>query len=127
MARSQRFVDETPAAIVTTLLEEGTYLESESTFYRCLRAERKVKHRRETKPGQSLTRPPERVATTGPTKFGIGTSLGSKVRSMAAGIMPTQSSTCLWSRLIIGWEVHERESADIVATMFERLKLFDVL
>jgi len=63
MACSKRFANETPAAIVATLLEEGTYLASESTFYRCLRAEDKVKHRQETRPGRSLTRPPERVAT----------------------------------------------------------------
>ena len=36
MACDKRFADQTPAAIVATLLEEGIYLASESTFYRCL-------------------------------------------------------------------------------------------
>lgn len=120
MACSPRFADNTPAEIVVTLLEEGTYLASESTFYRCLRAEGKVKNRRETRPGHSLTRPPERVAT-GPNQVWCWdiTWLKSPVNGRwfyAYAVID------LWSRLIVGWEVHERESADIAAAMFERLK-----
>ena len=35
---SERFVDHSPAQVFYTLLDEGTYLASESTFYRLLRA-----------------------------------------------------------------------------------------
>jgi transposase InsO family protein len=120
MACSPRFADNTPAEIVVTLLEEGTYLASESTFYRCLRAEGKVQNRRETKQGHSPTRPPERVAT-GPNQVWCWdiTWLKSPVNGRwfyAYAVID------LWSRLIVGWEVHERESADIAAAMFERLK-----
>jgi transposase InsO family protein len=120
MACSKRFADETPAVIVATLLEEGIYLASESTFYRCLRAEGKVKHRRETKPGRSLSRPPERVAI-GPNEVWCWdiTWLRSPVNGRwfyAYAVID------LWSRALVGWEVHDRESADIAATMFERLK-----
>ena len=34
---SQRFVDESPATVWATLLDEGTYLASPSTMYRLLR------------------------------------------------------------------------------------------
>ena len=120
MACSQRFADETPAAIVATLLEEGSYLASESTFYRCLRAEGKVKHRCESKPGHTPNRPPERVAT-GPNQVWCWdiTWLKSPVNGrwfFAYAVID------LWSRAIVGWEVHERESADIAAALFERLK-----
>jgi transposase InsO family protein len=120
MACCKRFADETPAAIVATLLEEGSYLASESTFYRCLRAEGKVKHRRESKPGHTANRPPERVAT-GPNQVWCWdiTWLKSPVNGrwyFAYAVID------LWSRALVGWEVHERESADIAAAMFERLK-----
>jgi len=120
MACNSRFVNNTPAEIVTNLLEEGTYLASESTFYRCLRAEGKVKHRGETRPGHSHARPPERVAT-GPNQVWCWdiTWLKSPVHGRwfyAYAVID------LWSRALVGWEVHERESAEIAAVMFERLK-----
>lgn len=120
MACCPRFSDTTPAEIVVTLLEEGTYLASESTFYRYLRAEGKLTYRRDTRPGRSLNRPPERVAT-GPNQVWCWdiTWLKSPVNGRwfyAYAVID------LWSRYVVGWEVHERESAEIAATMFERLK-----
>jgi putative transposase len=60
--RSPRFVDCSPAQVYFTLLDEGTYLASESTFYRILRANDEVRERR----AQSTHPPkkkPELVAT----------------------------------------------------------------
>jgi putative transposase len=42
----ERFVDRAPAQIWATLLDEGTYLASESTMYRLLRADGEVRERR---------------------------------------------------------------------------------
>ncbi len=44
--RSERFVDCSPAQVYFTLLDEGTYLASESSFYRILRANDEVRERR---------------------------------------------------------------------------------
>jgi len=44
--RSARFVDASPAQAFYTLLDEGTYLASESTFYRILRQNGEVRERR---------------------------------------------------------------------------------
>jgi putative transposase len=43
---SDRFADAAPAGVWATLLDEGTYLGSVSTFYRVLRAEGEVRERR---------------------------------------------------------------------------------
>ena len=43
---SERFVDCSPAQVYFTLLDEGTYLASESTFYRILRSNGEVRERR---------------------------------------------------------------------------------
>ena len=43
---SERFVDAAPATVYATLLDEGTYLASESTMYRLLRERRETGDRR---------------------------------------------------------------------------------
>ena len=43
---SERFVDQAPAQVWATLLDEGTYLGSPSTMYRLLRADDEVRERR---------------------------------------------------------------------------------
>ena len=44
--RIERFVDESPAQVYATLLDEGTYLASERTMYRILEAHAEVRERR---------------------------------------------------------------------------------
>jgi putative transposase len=53
--RSERFVDHSPAQVYFTLLDEGTYLASESTFYRLLRQNGEVRERR-----AQATHPPKK-------------------------------------------------------------------
>ena len=53
---SDRFVDQAPAQVWATLLDEGTYLGSESTMYRLLRADGEVRERR-----RQATHPPRTV------------------------------------------------------------------
>ena len=48
--RSERFVDCSPDQVYFTLLDEGTYLASVSSFYRILRANGEVKERRARPP-----------------------------------------------------------------------------
>jgi putative transposase len=62
--RSPRFVDCAPAQVLYTLLDEGVYLASESTYYRLLRAHGEVRERRrqathpaQVKPELTATRP----------------------------------------------------------------------
>ena len=60
--RSPRFVDQSPAQVYFTLLDEGTYLASESSFYRILRANNEVHERRRQASHPPKVRP-ELVAT----------------------------------------------------------------
>jgi putative transposase len=55
--RSPRFVDCSPAQVYFTLLDEGTYLASESTFYRVLRAHDSTRERRRQATHPPRTRP----------------------------------------------------------------------
>jgi putative transposase len=60
--RSERFVDCSPAQVYFTLLDEGAYLASESTYYRLLRANGEVRERR-AQATHPAKKKPELVAT----------------------------------------------------------------
>ena len=62
---SERFVDSAPAAVYATLLDEGTYLCSESSMYRILREHGEVHERR--RQATHPARVPPELAATGPT------------------------------------------------------------
>ena len=59
---SERFVDDSPTQVYFTLLDEGTYLASPSTYYRLLRANGEVAERRRQATHPARVRP-ELVAT----------------------------------------------------------------
>jgi putative transposase len=63
----ERFVDQAPASIYATLLDEGRYLCSVPTMYRLLRAEGEV-HERRRQATHPATKKPELVAT-GPNQI----------------------------------------------------------
>lgn len=65
--RSPRFCDRLPAQAYFTLLDEGTYLAAESTFYRPLREHGEVRERRVQAthpPKKSRSLPPRRRTST---------------------------------------------------------------
>ncbi len=111
---SSRFVDAAPASIVATLLDEGTYLASERTFYRILGQAGEVRERR-----NQLTHPayvkPELLATA-------PNELWSWDITKLKGPAKWTYYQLYWildvfSRYAVGWMVAHRESA----TLAERL------
>jgi len=60
---SDEYKDRTPNEIVPLLAENGTYVASESTYYRILKGENLLKHRSESKPGQKRNKPKELKAS----------------------------------------------------------------
>lgn len=115
------FRDLSPHHIVPILAEEGRYIASESTFYRVLRAESMVNHREDSKARSSIGKPPELVAT-GPNQVWSWdiTWLRSEVRGLYYYCYMIKD---IWKKDIVGWEIHEYESVDIAAAMFQRLRL----
>lgn len=120
VACSPRFVDSTPYEIVSQLLDEGVYIASIRTFYRVLKDMGMIKYRGRCRPPRNISKPPELLAT-GPDQVYSWdiTWMKSEVNGRyyyAYMIMD------VWSRKIVGWEVHNRESQDISSEMFIRLK-----
>jgi len=118
VANSAQFRDLPPKQIVPRLADGGIYLASESSFYRILRAEGQLSHREHSRPASSR-KPREHVAT-GPCQVWSWdiTYLRSSVRGQFYYLYMFED---VWSRKIVGAEVHMQESMDLAAELFERI------
>jgi transposase InsO family protein len=114
-----RFADLTPSQIVAILAEEGVYVGSESTIYRIMRQEGLLNHRGRTRPPQEPREPPKLEAT------GIHQVLAWDI-TLLPGPVKGQFYYLymvidVWSRRILGVEVHDRECGELAKHFFERV------
>jgi putative transposase len=115
---SERFIDRAPAQAWATLLDEGTYLASESTMYRILRADGEVRERRRqaVHPPRTI---PELVAN-GPLE--VWSYDATALRGPARGVWYRLFLMLdLFSRYCLGWLVVPDERADAVADWIARV------
>jgi putative transposase len=116
LANKPEHRDLSPKQIVPRLADRGIYVASESSFYRILRAEGQVNHRQRSKPAEHA-RPRELVATA-PNQVWTWdiTYLPSPVKGEFYYLYTVLD---IYSRKIVGWEVHREESADHATTLLE--------
>jgi putative transposase len=112
-----RFADSPPAQIVPQLADEGIYLASESSFYRVLRQAQQQHHRGRSK--APVKSEPVRHIAHGPNEIWCWdvTYLPSRVRGQFFYLYAVID---LFSRKLVAWEVHERESGEEAAALIER-------
>lgn len=112
-----RFADLPPAQIVPQLADEGIYVASESSFYRVLRQAQQQHHRGRSK--APVKSEPVRHVACGPNQVWCWdvTYLPSKVRGQFFYLYAVID---LFSRKLVAWEVHERESGEEAADLIER-------
>ena len=95
-----RFVDAAPAQAWATLLDEGTYLASESTMFRILREEDLLHHRERSR--APVRRPPSEHVATGPNQV-----CSWDITYLRAAVLGTYFYLYMvidvWSRKIVGW------------------------
>jgi putative transposase len=117
VVNSPEFRDTSPKQIVPTLADRGVYLASESTIYRLLRARGLTRHRAASRPPR--TRPSRQHVARGPNQVWSWdiTYLRSPVRGAFYYLYLVED---VWSRRIVGWAVHERESPDFAAELLSR-------
>jgi putative transposase len=118
LATSPEFRDMSPKQIVPLLADRGTYVASESSFYRVLHDEQFQHRRSRARPPSK--RPHERVAD-GPWQVASWdiTYLRSHVRGQFFFLYLVED---VWSRKILGWEVHESESSEHAALLVECIR-----
>jgi len=110
-----------PSQIVPRLADQGRYLASESSFYRILRAQGQQHHRGRAR--QPVRRkPPTSFEATGPRE--VWTWDITWIPGPVAGMFfYLYLIVDIFSRKIVGWEVHERESAELAAKLIQRAVL----
>jgi putative transposase len=116
---SPEYQDASPYAIYADLLDKGIYVASVSTMYRILRERGLLHHRGESRPGTRHAKPAE-LKATGPNQ----------VWSWDITFLPTLVNGIflygyvlmdVWSRKIVGWEVHTEESEEHAREFFRRV------
>jgi transposase InsO family protein len=112
-----RFRDLSPNQIVPLLADEKRYLASESTMYRILREEELLHHRGRAK--APVRRAPQAYVAMGPNEIWSWdiTYLKSPIRGVFFYLYMIVD---VWSRKTVGWEVHDVESAEFAAVLFEQ-------
>src|SRR6516225_1052785 len=121
IANEPRFAETPPARIVPALADEGVYLASESSFHRVLRAHGQMNRRGRAQPPRT-SRPPTTHIAIRP----------GDVWCWDLTFLPTQIQGCwfyfylildLYSRKIVGFEVHDTDSAEHAAHLARRTAL----
>lgn len=105
---SERFIDASPREVHATLLEEGTYVGSVRTMYRVLASAHEVRERRAQRTHPIYTKP--ELLATGPNQ--VWSWDITKLRGPAKWqYFNLYVIIDIFSRLVVGWMVAERESA----------------
>lgn len=113
---SAPYRDLSPHQIVPLLADTGRYLASESTMYRILHAAALHHHRGRAKAPER--RPPRTHVATGPNQVWTWdiTYLKTPVRGVFDYLYLVLD---VWSRKVVGWAVHDVESAEHAAALFQ--------
>jgi len=108
-----------PKQLVPQLADEGVYLASESTMYRLQRRCGLRKRRRQASRGH-VTRATTVHSATGPNEVWSWdiTWLPTVIRGSFYKLYLVLD---IWSRRIVGWDVHRTESADLAAELIRRI------
>lgn len=118
---SEEFASLPPSQIVPKLADQGRYLASESSFYRILRADGQQHHRGRAKP-PVRRKPPTSYKAGAPCEVWTWdiTWMPGPVAGMFFYLYLIVD---IFSRKIVGWEVHEREGAELAAVLIRQAVL----
>lgn len=107
-----------PSQIVPRLADEGVYIASESSFYRVLREAGQLQRRGRARAPRTVTKPRGYKATAPNQVWSWDiTYLASAVRGSFYYLYMVED---IYSRKIICWEVHEKESATYASQLISK-------
>jgi len=118
IANREEYCDLPPSQIIPKLADKGKYLASESTFYRILKEENLLTHRGKSKPRKHTK--PETLMATGPNQVYSWdiTYLKSPINGKFYYLYLFMD---IWSRKIVGQEVHENEDMEKSSRLIEKI------
>ena len=107
-----------PSQIVPRLADQGKYIASESSMYRVLK-ERGQNHRRGRARPPSRSKPPASFQAKGPCEV-WSWDITWLPGPVAGTFFYLYLIVDIYSRKIVGWEVHDRETAEFAAALLRR-------
>lgn len=119
LATSPEFRNISVRQVVPRLADKNVFVASESTFYRVLRAEGLSAHRSPSRPARRGASSPRAHTATGPRA--VWTWDITYLRAATRGsFYYLYLIVDIWSRKVVGWDVHVEESAQLAAVLAER-------
>ena len=114
---SQEYGSLPPSQIVPRLCDQGVYVASEASFYRILRENGLQNHRGKSQ--YKTKRKPRGYTATGPNQVWTWdiTHLPTVIRG---SFYYLYMITDIYSRKIVGWEVHDRQSDELASELVKR-------
>ena len=117
-SNQEEYADLGPSQIVPMLADDGQYIASESSFYRVLKANNQLTHRGKAKPKGSRAKPKGYTATA-PNQVWTW-DISYCPSSVIGQFFYLYMIIDIFSRKVVGWEVHETESGEHAAVLLER-------
>ncbi len=117
MCCSKKYKDLNPYKIHASLLDNGIYIASVSSFYRALRKKSLINHSGNSRPAKRRNPPPERKAT-GPNQVWTWdiTYLKTDIRWL---FFYAYVIIDIWDRSIVKWAIHDREHDSHAQELFQ--------
>jgi len=118
IATSPEYRNLPPSQIVPDLADKGKFFGSEATFYRVLEQKKLNAHRDASKPKKH--KKPRQLIANGPNQVWTWdiTFLKSPIKGVFYYLYLVVD---VWSRKIVGFEIHESESSELAAFLFESI------
>lgn len=117
VANSAPYANLAPGQIVPTLADLGIYIGSESTFYRIFKSENLLVHRSKSQPRKH--KKPEELLAMSPNQIWSWdiTYLRAEIKGIFYYLYLPMD---IFSRMIVHFEIHESESAELASEMITR-------
>jgi transposase InsO family protein len=121
VCNEEQYASLPPTQIVPSLLDQGVYLASEASFYRVLKSHSQLNHRGRSQSPKRLFKPTS-FAATGPNQVWSWdiTYLASPVKGLYYYLYMFED---IYSRKIVGYEVHDKECGNLAAQLVQRCML----
>lgn len=115
---SEEYASLPPSQIVPDLVDQGVYIASESSFYRVLREAGQMQRRGKAQPPQKRPKP-KPFSADGPNQLWSWdiTYLATTIQGIFYRLYMVMD---VYSRKIVGWEVHANETAERAAELIEK-------
>jgi putative transposase len=120
VANQPEFRNLSPERVIAKLADKGTYICSERSLRRVLKREKRATYRQRSRPGIRRHKPREFVACK-PRRILTWDITYLKDATVRGHFFFLHLFMDIWSRRIVGWEVHATQSSELAAQLLQRL------